>query len=643
MFAAMTFERTPFTYTDLPAGFMYWMQVVGALSLLGIILWALLGLPFMSRADRERIPTWQSRFFLLCIALAVASYAIFAAVAVATYRSTTPADAAAGMSSMQSWRNIFLTAAGFFALLAACLPILRNLLDLRPRRIWAIARLSFKEAVRNRALYAASILLLFFLFYDWFRPHKPEDQLRGYVQDSFGWMTLFLLLIAAIVASFSIPRDIRQQTIHTIVTKPVERFEIVLGRFLGFMMLMTLLLLVMSTLSLLYVVRGVDPDAAAETLKAREPIYGDLAFEGTTRADRGESVGREWDYRSYIAGFIPGQPTQTAIWSFNDLPSKLGQRPTVRCEYTFDIYRTTKGEEGVGVRCSLAFVSWRFQKGSEEQYREERRTERAKTTDRLSDVEIDNKLAEKYGYYEIPSTNITDYHTMSAQVPGKLFAHAAQSDPDLKKELQRRNQSLAPLQVRVKCNSTTQYLGMAKYDFYFRGDNPDSGQDRLWFAWNFYKAAVGLWLRLGLVTGLATVFSTYLSGVISLLSTGLLYVFGLMIGFIQEVGARKNVGGGPTEAALRLVRREALAAPLEENSLNRMATMWDDYFSMFVRGMVNVIPDVDRSDLVSFVAEGFNIGPGQLLLTCLLMIGYLLPWFLLGYYLIKWREIASAA
>ena len=492
-----------------------------------------------------------------------------------------------------------------------------------------------------KALYAVCIFLLFFLFYDWFRPHKPEDQLRGYVQDTFGWMTLFLLLIAAILASFSIPRDIRQQTIHTIITKPVERFEIVLGRFLGFTMLMTLVLLVMSTVSLLYVVHGIDPDAAAETLKAREPLYGDLSFEGTPRADRGESVGREWDYRSYIAGPILGQSSQAAIWTFNDIPTKFGQRSSVPCEYTFDIYRTTKGYEGVGIQCGLVFTSWRLQKGNEEKYRADRLEERKNSAGR-SDMEIDNKLAEKYGYFEVPSTNITDYHTMSVQVPGKLFEHAAQSDPELKKELLRRNQSIAPLQVRVKCISTTQYLGMAKYDLYFRSDDPNGGHDRLWFALNFYKAATGLWLRLCLVTGLATVFSTYLSGVISLLSTGLLYLFGLMIGFIQEVGTRKNVGGGPTEAALRLVRREALAAPLEDTSLNTIAKSWDDYFGMFVRGLVNVIPDVDRSDLVSFVAEGFNIGPGQLILTCLLMAGYLLPWFLLGYYLIKWREIASA-
>ena len=138
-------------------------------------------------------------------------------------------------------------------------------------------------------------------------------------------MTIFLLIISGIAMSFMLPADIREQTIHTVVTKPVERFEIVLGRFLGFTALMTAVLFGMTLLSLLYVVRSIDPDAAAECLKAREPVYGDLTFEGTTKEDRGENVGMEWEYRSYISGPMPGQPPQYAIWTF-DHPCPAGSK-----------------------------------------------------------------------------------------------------------------------------------------------------------------------------------------------------------------------------------------------------------------------------------------------------------------------------
>ena len=47
-------------------------------------------------------------------------------------------------------------------------------------------------------------------------------------------------MVASILGAFNIPNDIKNQSIHTIVTKPVEKLEIVLGRFLGFAMLLTI-------------------------------------------------------------------------------------------------------------------------------------------------------------------------------------------------------------------------------------------------------------------------------------------------------------------------------------------------------------------------------------------------------------------
>src|SRR5262249_967787 len=157
-----------------------------------------------------------------------------------------------------------------------------------------------------RVLYVFAILLVVLLFASWFITTKPEDQLRTYVGVVNDAMTPLLLFAGVLVAAFSIPADIRQQTIHTILTKPVERFEAVLGRFFGYMALLTLVLLVLTGVGVLYVLRGVDPEAAAESLKARDPWYGVLEFENMkeagVRTARGESVGREWAYRSHISG-----------------------------------------------------------------------------------------------------------------------------------------------------------------------------------------------------------------------------------------------------------------------------------------------------------------------------------------------------
>src|SRR5262249_46329083 len=55
---------------------------------------------------------------------------------------------------------------------------------------------------------------------------------------------------------FSLPNDIKNRTITTVVTKPVRTAEIVLGRIVGFTMICTALLAVMGICSYVFVVRS---------------------------------------------------------------------------------------------------------------------------------------------------------------------------------------------------------------------------------------------------------------------------------------------------------------------------------------------------------------------------------------------------
>jgi len=252
------------------------------------------------------------------------------------------------------------------ALCAGRLRVVRGLGRVSARRIWALSRLSFKEAIRRRVLWVFSILIVVFLFASWFIPAKPEHQVSTYISVVDTVMTSLLLLSAVLLASFGIPNDIKQQTIHTILTKPVERFEIVLGRFLGYASLLTLVLVAMTGFSLLYLVWEVDPDAAAESLKARDPLWGELHFKDTESESKGINVGKEWDYRSYIAYPMPGQQGGTAIWDFDSAgATTLAGRNPVRCAYTFDVFRSTKGYENQGVHVKFAFRTWHSKPGNE--------------------------------------------------------------------------------------------------------------------------------------------------------------------------------------------------------------------------------------------------------------------------------------
>lgn len=650
MFAALTIEREPLllTWSTLPAVLVGWVQSFGGLAAAGLFL------VLLSRALGPRGPADRGGGFgksltgliLVLAGVSAAGYVLLGLLhlpdLLATLRGAEAPPPPTG------WRAAAVfwlwTVAGASALVAVLLPVLADLGRLSPRRILALARLSFKEAVRRKILWVFLALLLVVLFGSWFIPHRYEDQVRNYVKVVFAAQALLLLVAAALLASFGIPDDIRHQTVHTVLTKPVERFEIYLGRFLGYLALMTLVLAVTTGLSLLYVLRGVDPDAAAESLKAREPLYGTLRFEGTGDTAKGENVGREWEYRTYIFGPSPNQPTQYAIWEFRDLPAgllaQLGERDKVRCEFSLDIYRTTKGVEGQGVYCTFQAETAAFDPDNPKvklEYDAARREGRG-------DPKLDDRLAEQFGYFEVPSKEIKDYTTQYIDLPGGLFrsarkaAAAPSSDPS--------RPAPAPVQVRVRCDSRTQFVGMAKYDLFLRLDDPERGNDTVRFCVNFMRGSLGLWMWLALVIALAVALSTYLSGVITLLTTGVLFVLGFFQDFIQDVALRRNIGGGPVEAALRLLRRpggESMTVPLEETTGVKVSTGLDAVFSWTLRRVLEIIPDVNVFSFTDFVAEGVAVSQSQLLAAAVkLLLWYVLPWSVLAYYLLKWREVASS-
>jgi hypothetical protein len=630
MFAVMTFDRDPMRLEDVPGGLASWVQSAGGWAALGMALWLLLGYTRMRDVDRARIPSWQRSLFTVAAVLALLAYQVGGCAAIL----------AASLDNPVALRveSIALFLGGAAALVAVGLPFAVSLSTLRFRRIGALAKLSFKEAIRNRVLYGFSALLLVFLFGTWFLPSKPEHQVRTYVTAVYWVMKILLLVTAVILAAFSIPTDVRHQTIHTIITKPVERFEILLGRVVGFTALMTLVLVLMTSVSAIYVLRGIDPEAAQESLKAREPLYGQLHFENAGDTAKGINVGREWNYRGYITPTSANLPTPTAIWDFPSVPRSLAERPTTRCEFAFDIFRQTKGYENKGVSCTFEFLTANFDNSKEQRDRyNEERSRLQGSGDRPSDAAIDDQLAEKYGYYVVPAKELTDYHTLYLDVPAGLFRNALRTPSSPARA------DAPALQVRVAVTeqNATQYVGMAKYDLYWRMDDPQRGSEKAAFTYNFYKGAFGLWLRLCLAIGLAVSLSTYLSGVISLLVTGVLYLLGSVIGYIESIGQGNEPGGGPMEAFFRLAKRQIALMPMEEGADKTVSEVFDTGFRWFLRRILDLIPDVDRYDLTAYVGEGFNIPFTQLLLDFGALTLYLLPWIVLGYYLIKWREIAA--
>lgn len=149
-----------------------------------------------------------------------------------------------------------------------------DLFRISPRRVFAIAKLAAKEAFRRRVIIVAFIIFsLSLLFGGWFLnpnvPH-PERVIVGFVM--FGTQ-LLVLMLGMLISAFSLPEDINNKTIYTVVTKPVRVSEIVLGRVLGFVFISTVLLVAMALVSYVFVWR-----ALAHTHTLAESSQGESAF-----------------------------------------------------------------------------------------------------------------------------------------------------------------------------------------------------------------------------------------------------------------------------------------------------------------------------------------------------------------------------
>ncbi len=137
--------------------------------------------------------------------------------------------------------------------------------------IWTITRMTFREAVRRRIVLTGLILGLCFIIiyaigfhfiYTSVRSaeakaqNDPSQQALVRIADTEGVNTLMLaglyavtflsIAMAALLAADTLAGEINSGTIQTIVTKPIRRSDVVIGKWLGFAFLLLLYFLLMA-------------------------------------------------------------------------------------------------------------------------------------------------------------------------------------------------------------------------------------------------------------------------------------------------------------------------------------------------------------------------------------------------------------
>ncbi len=146
-----------------------------------------------------------------------------------------------------------------------------------PRRIFALARLAVKEAFRRKiVLSVLGIFAVALLFGGWYFDSGSEHPERTYIGIVTWGTQLLVLMMGLLISSFSLPDDIKNKTIYTVVTKPVRPTEIILGRILGFAGLATVLLFIMALVCLMFVSRGLSHghvvDGPSQTIASLQKI-----------------------------------------------------------------------------------------------------------------------------------------------------------------------------------------------------------------------------------------------------------------------------------------------------------------------------------------------------------------------------------
>src|ERR1700704_1694576 len=150
-------------------------------------------------------------------------------------------------------------------------------------RIATITANTFTELTRQKIFYVVLLFALLLIGNSIFMAQLTFQQEFQVLKDiALGSISIFTSLLAVVATARLIPQDLEDRTIYTILAKPVPRFEYLLGKIAGVLLLLAISTLVMSAAFLLVLytreqavvhttlrqMSGAPPDKIADALRA---------------------------------------------------------------------------------------------------------------------------------------------------------------------------------------------------------------------------------------------------------------------------------------------------------------------------------------------------------------------------------------
>ncbi len=486
-----------------------------------------------------------------------------------------------------------------------------------PKRVWAITVLTWREATRKKALFVFVIFALLLMFAGWFlggSVDRADLQVKNYISfilKAITWLTLPVILL---LSCWGLPTDIKNRSLHTVVTKPVRRQEVVLGRFFGFTLVGTVVLLVMGVTGYFWIV-GQVPDEARKELIARVPVYCDnLSFfdNAGNESDKGKNVGDVWMFRSYIEG----ASKEYAAFKYDNLDIDAIKRAgKLRLEYNFEAFRTHKGDINQRLLCNLVIVNNKTGK----RYLLDRPIQIQEFSNRASDKTI--TLEETVNYLE------------------DKVLEDEESQQRVKRTANLYDDILVGNSITVEVFSldSGQFLGMARPDLFIK--MPDHS-----FASSYFKAIFGIWLQMLVIIVIGVTASCFVKGpVATLLTFGIVMVGATGLNeLMRGLAAGTQEGGGPFEASYRMLFHLNPSTDIDAGPLTSVMEIVDQVMLGFLWTIQHLFPRFDFFNMNQYVANGIDVPwEATLLPSIAVTLAFVIPCLLLGYFSLQLREMEA--
>ena len=608
------------------------------------------------RLDFEIIPVWewvaQSIVPFLTALAGLALLSLFAGYVAGSLRH----------GPFEAFRSTFRTISTGLA----------ELLQISPRRIYAMARISFQESVRRKVFWVFIVFGVLLMFAAWYLDRRSENPARLYISFVMTAANFLIIFLAVFISAFSIPGDVKNRTIYTVVTKPVRAWEVVLGRMLGFCTIGTILLAVMCLASLIFVTRGLQHEhslAKSDLLEqqvrqddevhvhetGRSSAIHDhrhdvIVKDGVVQVQREKNhyhdaeltnaeiklgrprgmlqarvpvlgslrflepsglpgTGKNVGTESTYRQYIEGGTLATAIWRFK-IKEEDFPSGALPFEMTIRVFRTFQGEIESGLTGQMELVK----PGPLDE-------NGIPTPGGVRSVALNFTAKDDEVFERKINRKITIVRSDKSEEEGDVFRDLVNANGEI--------------EVWIRCLHRAQYFGMAPADLYLRASNRP-------FWSNFIKGFLSIWFQMVVVTCFGVMFSTFLNGSVAVFATLASMILGYNRDWIFKVASGEILGGGPIESFVRGISQLNQMVKLNENSVGVQIMKALDGIAMhIIKGVSYAMPDCGQFNTANFVADGFNV-PNELVgQHFVITAAYFLVLAAAGYFFFRTREIAA--